>query len=171
MTNTARIKAQQVYDYLDQLDISYEIIRHAPIFTANTEVEAFRGVDVLDIKNLFLKGHKGKNHYLIVMPYDCPLDMKTLAGLIGEKSLSFASDERLLNYLGCESGAVSIFGLLNDRDHEVAVFMDPAIGAAEKVGFHPNITTETLIVSQQDFRRFLDSLKNEIRTLPETSPL
>lgn len=161
--------ALKVYDCLKQLNISYEAVHHAPIFTSNAEVAAFNGLDVMDIKNLFLKGHKGRHHYLIVMPYDHPLDMKLLADLVGEKSLSFASDERLEKYLGCESGAVSIFGLINDADHEVIVMIDEAVANARQVGFHPNISTETLILSQEDFARFLKSLKNDIRFFTGTT--
>lgn len=156
-------RAQKVYDYLKQLGIYYETVSHAPIFTSNDEVEAFRGIEVLDIKNLFLKGHKGKRHYLIVMPYDKPLDMRVLAERIGEKSLSFASEERLSVYLGTDSGAVSIFGLLNDTGHEVDVILDTSVIEAQRVGFHPNISTETLIISQDDFRHYLKSLMNRIR--------
>ncbi len=156
-------RAQKVYDYLKQLGIDYQSVSHTPIFTSNDKVEAFRGIEVLDIKNLFLKGHKGRRHYLIVMPYDKPLDIRLLAERIGEKSLSFASEERLSVYLCTDSGAVSIFGLLNDTGHEVDVILDTSVADAQRVGFHPNISTETLIIRQDDFRRYLKSLKNRIR--------
>lgn len=153
-------RAQKVYDCLAQQGIPYDCVRHGPLFTANSEVEAFRGVDVLDIKNLFLKGHKGHRHYLLVLPYEKPVDMKALAAALSEKSLSFASEDRLEKYLDSEAGAVSLFCLINDTDHTVTLVLDPEVLSADRVGFHPNICTETLIITQEGLRLFLSSLKN-----------
>ena len=38
--------------------------------------------------------------------------------------MSFASEERLFRYLGLTTGAVSPFGLINDRDRCVKVLID-----------------------------------------------
>ena len=38
--------------------------------------------------------------------------------------LSFASPERLMRYLGVKPGSVTPFGLINDVDHHVIVFVD-----------------------------------------------
>jgi Ala-tRNA(Pro) deacylase len=163
MTKTLNDVAHDVYEFLNRLNISFVSINHDPIFTSNREVEALKNVDVLDIKNLFLKGHKGKHHYLVVMPYDKPLDMKSLAALLEEKSLSFASEERMKTYLGVEPGAVSLFSLLSQAAAEVVVVIDEAVFKAERVGFHPNVATETLIFSQNGLLKILDCFDNEIR--------
>lgn len=158
-------EAAKVYNRLQALDIQYEIVHHDPIFTSNREVPAFKNLEVLDIKNLFLKGYKGKHHYLVVMPYDKLLDLGALANMLNEKSLSLASEERLMQHLGCAPGAVSIFGLLNDDAHEVMLVLDPEVLEAEKVGFHPNTPSETLIFGQEAFRIFLDSLERDVKII------
>lgn len=156
-------KKEKVYVYLDNLGIKYDVVYNQPIFTSNRDVEEFKGVDVLDIKNLFFKGYKGKNHYLVILPYDKQLDIKNLSKLIKEKSLSFGSEERLFKYLGLDSGAVSIFGLLNDIENEVILIIDEDILKTNNIGFHPNISTETLIFMKADLEKILGSLKNKIR--------
>lgn len=154
-------QAHFVYDQLNRLHIPFEVVHHGPIFTSNRNVPELKDIDMLDIKNLFLKGHKGRRHYLVVMPYDKALDLKRLAGQLGEKSLSMASADRLAQYLGAEPGGVSIFGLLNPCSGDVVLVVDPELMAAERVGFHPNIPTQTLILTQQDFTRFLKTLPQQ----------
>jgi Ala-tRNA(Pro) deacylase len=156
---------QRVYAYLSNLEIEYESIKHGPMFHSNDLAEEFKDIDVLDIKNLFFRGPKGKNHYLIIMPYLKERTIKEISVITGEKRLSFASEERLMKHLGVTTGAVSVFNLLNNDDHAVKVYIDEEIFESNRVGFHPNINTETLIFSSEDFKRIVETLENEIHIL------
>jgi Ala-tRNA(Pro) deacylase len=69
--------------------------------------------------------------------------------------LSFASAERLAARLGLTPGAVSPFGLINDREKTVRVVLDERLRAATRVGFHPNVNTATVVLAFADFERFL----------------
>lgn len=159
---TVKTKNEKVYDYLTKLGVSFISIKHSPVFTCNEECEEMKGVDVLDIKNLFLKDKKGKKHFLVIAPYEKEINLKSLADEFDTNSLSFASEERLLKYLGVNSGAVSIFGLLNDVNSEVILVIDKSILKPGNVGFHPNINTETLIFSNEDLIKIINTLNNEI---------
>lgn len=156
----------QVYDCLEKLNISYERIEHGPMFHSNDLAEEFEDVEVLDIKNLFFRNQKGRRHYLVVMPYLKQMSVASIARLVGEKRLSFASEERLLRHLGVTTGAVSVFNLLNNVDLDVLVYIDEEIFSSKRVGFHPNINTETLIFDSGDLRRYLDSLRHTIHIIP-----
>ncbi len=151
---------KRVYDLLADLKVPYELLAHAPIFTANCEVAAFEGKEFLDIKNLFLKGDKGKSHYLLVMPYDKVLDLKALGQKIGQRKLSFASEDRLQKVLEAGAGGVSIFNLLSPEAREVVLVMDSEILAAQRVGFHPNNPERTVILEAADFKRVVDQMDN-----------
>ena len=70
--------------------------------------------------------------------------------------LSFASDERLLKHLGLTPGSVTPFGLINDSEHHVHVFLDENLQKSRTVSFHPCINTASIIVCFDDFLRFLD---------------
>ena len=156
---------EKVYSYLNELNIEFESIKHEPMFKSNDLAKEFKDVDMLDIKNLFLRDDKGKNHYLVIMPYLKPLDIKSLAKKIGTKRMSFASKERLMRYLNVKPGAVSVFNLINDVHHEVIVILDQATFSHPRVGFHPNTNTETLIFSREDLKRLIESFNNPIEIM------
>ena len=86
-----------------------------------------------------------------------------MAEQIGDGKLSFASPERLMTHLGVTPGSVSPFGLINDASHEVRVFLDRDLKAAERISFHPNINTVTVVLAFADFERFLAARGNPVR--------
>ena len=55
-------------------------------------------------------------------------------------------------------GMVSIFGLLNNKDHDIKVFIDKAITYENKITFHPNDNTATMFISVNDMYKFLNTL-------------
>ena len=92
---------------------------------------------------------------LVVVPHSKTLDLRLLAERIGDGKLSFGSPERLMKHLGLTPGSVSPFGLLNDPGRHVRVFLDRALEGADRLSFHPNDNTATLVLSGDDFGRFL----------------
>ena len=79
---------------------------------------------------------------------------------MGEGKLSFASPERMMKYLGLTPGSVSPFGLLNDAEHQVIVFLDDHLLNADRLSFHPNDNRASLSISLTDFKRYLDFTGN-----------
>lgn len=144
-----------VCDALERLGIVYERHDHPPVFTTDEAAEHWAGIDATHCKNLFVRNKKGDRHCLIVAPVDRVIDLLAISRIVGGGRLSFGSPERLMQYLGLTPGSVSPFGLLNDPEHRVEVFLDAALEAAPRLAFHPNINTSTLVVTQADFRRFL----------------
>jgi len=53
-------------------------------------------------------------------------------------------------------GSVSVFGLINDKDNHVHLFLDEALKKAERITFHPNENTTTVVISFDSFIAFLD---------------
>ena len=123
--------------------------------------EHWRHIQGTHCKNLFLRDHKGKNHFLVILPHEKKVDMKILAGCMEKGRLSFASEARLEKYLGLTPGSVSPFGLINDQEKHVVVYVDQELRNAERLGFHPNINTITITLSFGDFEKFLKSVGNE----------
>jgi len=74
--------------------------------------------------------------------------------------LSFASPKRLHKYLGLEPGSVSPFGLINDTENHVHLFLDENLQSSEKISFHPNKNTASLILAFDDFLKYLESIGN-----------
>lgn len=154
-----------VLEVLDNLQISYEIHHHPPVYTVEQAEEHWEAVKGTHCKNLFVRNKKGKRHYLVILDSRKRADLRDLNNQLGEDRLSFASPERLKRYLGLEPGAVSPFGLINDTDKVVQVVLDKDLKEAEWVSFHPNVNTATVTITSLDFEKFLEWCGNPLRTL------
>jgi Ala-tRNA(Pro) deacylase len=153
---------QEVYAYLKTLDISFERHEHPPVVTVEEAEHQWARIDATHCKNLFLRNQKGNRHYLVIVMHAKRVDLRSVAGQIGDGKLSFASSERMMKYLGVTPGSVSPFGLINDRNHHVRVFVDRALKSAARLSFHPNVNTVTVTISAADFERFLAARANAV---------
>jgi Ala-tRNA(Pro) deacylase len=151
-----------VHDALSQLGVTFQRFEHPPVFTVEQALEHWAGIDAVHCKNLFLRNKKGDRHYLVVAAHTTTVDIAALAARVGEGRLSFASAERLAAQLGLTPGAVSPFGLVNDRMGSVRVILDKNLRSATRVGFHPNVNTATVVLAFTDFERFLAARGNPV---------
>jgi Ala-tRNA(Pro) deacylase len=67
--------------------------------------------------------------------------------------------------LGLTPGSVSPFGLINDTDGSVRVLIDQDLKDADRLIFHPNINTASVVVSWADLERFFATRKNKVRLI------
>jgi Ala-tRNA(Pro) deacylase len=68
-----------------------------------------------------------------------------------------------MKQLGLAPGSVSPFGLIHDAEHAVRVVIDRDLKAAERISFHPNINTATIVLAFADFQRFLENCGNPVQ--------
>ena len=162
---------QEVYAYLDTLGISFERHEHPPVFTVEEAEHQWAGIDATHCKNLFLRNQKGDRHYLVIVMHSKHVDLRSVAGQIGDGKLSFASSERMMTHLGVTPGSVSPFGLINDRNHHVRLFVDRDLKSATRLSFHPNVNTVTVTISAADFERYLAARENAVRYIDTPGPL
>lgn len=149
-----------VEDFLKSKEIKYVLHEHPAVYTCE-EAEKYCGnVPGLACKNLLLRDKKGRRYFLVVLPAAKRSDLKKFAEIVGEGKVSFASPEALMEKLGLEPGAVSPFGLLNDKRNEVEVYVDSKVYNADVLSFHPNRNTASLELSGEMFRKFLQSIEN-----------
>ena len=157
---------ERVYAALDELGISYIRHEHSPVYTVEEAEKQWTTIIGAHCKNLFLRNKKGNRHYLVILEASKVADLKSLNKLLGEDRLSFASEKRLMKYLGLETGAVSVFGLINDKENHVKVVIDDDLKKTEAVNFHPNVNTATVGISFPDFEKFVAWCGNPVRYLP-----
>ncbi len=150
----------RLYHLLDTLHIRFEYIEHPAAPTIEIAKQYWKGYDAKHCKNLFFRNHKGNKHFLVILDCDQDMDIHAIEKQLRQGKLSFASEERLERYLGVKPGSVTPFGLINDTDKHVHVFMDDALQKAEKLSFHPCINTASLIITKEDFIRFLQERGN-----------
>lgn len=151
---------QQVYDYLNQLDIPFEYYEHPEAPTIEIAAQYYRGEGTTLCKNLFFRNHKGNRHYLVIMDSTQAMDIHSIEKMLHQGKLSFASPERMMKYLGVRPGSVSLFTLVNDVNHEVTLFVDKGLLKAEKVSFHPNNNTASLVITREDMLKFIEHIGN-----------
>ena len=152
----------RTYDLLDFLGIAYARVDHAPAET----MEICRGIDealgATICKNLFLCNRQGTIFYLLMMPGDKVFKTKELSAQIGSARLSFASPEKMLEYLDICPGAVSVMGLMNDTQNAVQLLVDEDVLAGEYVGCHPCVNTSSLKLKTADvFEKFLPAVGHQ----------
>jgi len=156
----------RTYDFLDGLGISYLRTDHEPAnnMEACNVIDAVLGVVIC--KNLFLCNRQKTAFYLLMMPGDKKFRTKELSAQIQSARLSFAEPADMLKYLDIEPGAVSIMGLMNDREHAVHLLIDEDVLKDEYIGCHPCVCTSSLKMKTSDIMdRFLPATGHSWQTV------
>lgn len=147
----------EVLEVLKNMKIDYEIITHPAVYTAKEADEYVKNRDGIFSKTLLLSDKKDTHFYLIIIDDSKRLDIKKLSNVLGQR-LHFAKQEDLMKKLGLRPGSVSLFGLLNNKEKDVKVFIDKEVTKEKMVNFHPNDNTATLFISTDDMFKFLNNL-------------
>lgn len=150
-----------VYKVLDKLEICFEYYEHPPAPTAEIASQYWKDIEAAHCKNLFFRNHKGNRHYLVVFHYLQQISIKQLEEMLRQGKLTFASPERMMRYLNLKPGSVSPLGLIHDSTHHVTLFIDENLKKFERISFHPNDNTASLVISTSDFIRYLEFVKND----------
>ena len=163
-------RQQRVLNYLREHDIPFTCYNHPEGKTIEEAKRWWKDDGSVHCKNIFMRNHKGTQHYLICFHCDHDLNIHDLETRLkaalqaqGKPScgkLSFASPVRMMKFLGLEPGSVSPFGLINDEEHHVHLFLDAAIENAPTLSFHPNDCRGTVVISHDDFERYLKTVGN-----------
>ncbi len=152
----------KVYDLLDSLGIGYERVDHESAMTMEACEAVDKALGTQMCKNLFLCNRQKTAFYLLLMPGDKKFKTKELSSQINSARLSFADAEDMLKYLDIEPGAVSVMGLMNDKEHSVRLLVDEDVKAGQFVGCHPCVNTSSLKIKISDiFEKFLPAVGHE----------
>jgi Ala-tRNA(Pro) deacylase len=156
---------KELFELFEKLDIGFEYHEHPPVATVEDALIHWKDFNSGRCKNIFFRNHKGDRHYLVILEHLAKLDIKDLEKRLRQGKLTFASDNRLKQYLGLEPGSVSPFGLINDKEKHVQLFIDEKLKDCERLAFHPNVNTASLVISNSDFLRFLAFTGNSFEFL------
>ena len=147
----------EIYDYLDTHGIEYERHDHPPVFTCEDVNRLVPALPGRKTKNLFICDNKGKQHFLVTIPDEKSVDLKSFSEVLGVKKLRFASANRLQKHLKLDPGAVTILGVMNDDNLQVRVVVDQSIWEADALQCHPLVNTATLVIPLEHVRKFLEA--------------
>jgi Ala-tRNA(Pro) deacylase len=161
-------RREKVFNALKDLEISFEVFEHPPLDTIEIALKYWKDIHAMHCKNLFFRNHKGNRHYLVIIKDTTPFNIRSLEQKLKQGKLTFGSEKRLMKHLGVKPGSVSPFGLLNDTEHHVHLFLDQQIQTADKISFHPNDNTASVVISYTDFIKFLDHMRNTYEFIDPT---
>lgn len=130
---------------------------HPAVFTVAESAEIKAALPGAHSKNLLLKDKKGRV-FLVTAEGDAAIDLKAVSDKIGASGrVTFAKAELLMELLGVIPGAVTPFGIVNDRDRVVTVVVDRPMLDHELLNFHPLENTATTAIRREDFLAFLEA--------------
>ena len=154
-----------VKKFLSENNIEYVLHEHHAVYTCEEAEKHCGNIPGISCKNLLLRNKKGTRYFLAILPAEKQTDLKKFAEIVGENRLSFAGGDILKEKLGLESGAVSPFGLINDTDNTVELYIDRDVYDADIVGFHPNVNTATLELSKEMLHKFLQVIGHKVNII------
>lgn len=154
-------RAAKVFSFLDNAGINYSWYSHPEAPTIEIARKHWHNDGSKHCKNLFFRNHKGNRHYLVILDCEQDLDIHDLEKRLKQGKLSFASPQRMERYLGLQPGSVSPFGLINDSENHVYMFIDERLKAFPSLSFHPNDNRATVVIEQKEFARYLQAAGND----------
>jgi Ala-tRNA(Pro) deacylase len=155
----------QLLEYLAGIGIETKTYDHPPLFTVSQSEDLRGDIPGGHTKNLFLKDKKG-SYFLLTVGEHAVIDLKTIHTKIGASGrVSFGKAEMLEELLGVIPGAVTIFGLVNDKAGQVKAFLDADLMAHDLINAHPLTNDATTAIGRDDLVRFIEATGHEATVL------
>jgi Ala-tRNA(Pro) deacylase len=160
--------AEDLFQFLDTLGIAYQNKKHAPVFTVAESVALRDEIPGGHTKNLFLKDKKDQ-YFLLTVEENATVDLKTVHTIVGGASkFSFGKPEKLMEYLGVIPGAVTAFGVFNDKGNNVTIVLDSELMENEIINCHPLENDATTSIRREDLIRFIEATGHKANVLKVT---
>ena len=154
-------QCQIVYEALGKMGIDYDLVEHPPALTTAEADRYIEGKEGVRTKTLFLCNRKKSAYYLVIMDDAKRLDMKKFGELIDEKGMQFGSTEKLMEKMSLPAGVVSLFGLLNNSEHDIRICLDREMLSERFMSFHANDNSKTIFITTDDMYKFITLLGYE----------
>lgn len=154
--------ARRVLKSLDALNISYDYIEHETAAHMDECRAIEEKLGAIVPRNLFLTTRRQGGFYLFVLRPDAPFQSGIVSRQVGTSRLCFAPEEALYQCLRVYPGSVSPLGLLFDEKEQVQLLLDSALGASDRLIFHPCVNTASVALKTCDFLKvFLPAVHRE----------
>lgn len=151
---------------LTELGIDFEVVEHEPAVTLELADKFIEGVEGVRTKTMFLTTKKKTAFFLLITEDGKRLDMEKFGETVGAKRIKLASADTLYEKMKLPSGVVSPFGLLNNDEHDIKVYIDEDIVSEKRMCFHPNTNEKTLFLDTADLLRYLEAIGYEPGIIP-----
>ena len=144
------------------MNIPFEIVEHEPALTTEQADSFIEGIEGVRTKTMFLTNKKKTEFYLLIMDDKKRLDMDIFKEIVASKQIKMASKNSLFEKMMLPPGVVSPFGLLNNEDKDIKVYIDKEIIDEERMCFHPNTNEKTIFLKTLDLLKFIESIGYDV---------
>lgn len=156
---------KKVEETLASLEIPFEIVEHEPALTTEQADRFIEGIEGVRTKTMFLTNKKKTAYYLLIMDDHKRLDMSAFGQTAGSKGIKMASGDSLYEKMMLPPGVVSPFGLLNNEEKDISVYIDKEIMNEERMSFHPNTNEKTIFIKTADLLRFVEAIGYQVNVI------
>lgn len=158
----------KLQEFLRKHNIEYQYYEHAATATVAESKQIARTIPGCHSKNLFLVD-KYWQHYLVCLEAHERLPIHQFWKTIGAKKLTFWSSDSMKELLGLTPGHVSLFGLINDTNKKVRLYITRTVWESELVWRHPNRNDATLVINHTTLKQYIELLwyEKQIVTLKQ----
>ena len=153
---------KKVEEKLNEMNIPFEIVEHEPGLTTEQADSFIEGIEGVRTKTMFLTNKKKTEFYLLIMDDKKRLDMDIFKEIVASKQIKMASKNSLFEKMMLPPGVVSPFGLLNNEDKDIKVYIDKEIIDEERMCFHPNTNEKTIFLKTLDLLKFIESIGYDV---------
>lgn len=143
--------SELIIAFLNKTKISYQCLRHKPIYTLEDGLEISRATGIEPSKCLLLVNRR--NQSFMVLAGEEQIDLRLIADTIHSSRLSFAPPETLMSLLHTTPGAVSPLGLVFDTEVSVKLIIDESLLKCDELLLAPCVNDLSIIIKTQDFMK------------------
>mgnify|MGYP001582055591 CR=1 FL=1 len=153
---------EELFAIFDELGIAHKTMHHRRVFTVEEGDDIKSQIAGAHSKNLFLKDKNGV-FFLICALGETSIKLNQLHKTIGCARLSFGTEDKLWEILGITPGSVTLFALINEKNHQISLILDKALFESESVNFHPLLNDATTTISRDDMLKFVKHWGGSVR--------
>lgn len=157
---------QEILDYLKEKNLLHEVTEHKAVCNMEEVSQIYIPYPEAEAKNLFVRDDKKRNYYLITVKGDKKVNLKEFRKENNTRALSFASEDELKSIMDVIPGAVTPFGLLNDKELKVKFFIDKEFAKTRHlIAVHPNDNTATVYLKAEDLIDIIKEHGNQVEVI------
>jgi Ala-tRNA(Pro) deacylase len=150
-------KLGDLIDYINRNGVRYEVIEHAPAYSAH-EVAVASHVAEKDLAKTLI-AHSGDKYYMAVVPADHRLDEHLLRDVLNEKEVHLAHEQDLKPlFPDCEIGAMPPFGNL----YALPVYIDKTLTNDKEIVFNACSHVKSIRLKMDDYIRIVKPVVADI---------
>ena len=143
----------RVQSFLNDRDAEYEVVRHAPTYSARELAHVDHVPERKVAKTVVFLGDDV--YALAVLPSDERIDLDDLRGALGLTAIRIAEEEELLRlFPDCELGAAPPFGPLFD----LPVYVDTRLTAQDSIEFNGGTHRDEIRMTYDEFARLAEPI-------------